>query len=198
MPEVKKPKPSEKLENKPKNEYNDTDIKVGPKTTTNIDGSPKGKAMAKSKYIKSNGVSYSSKEAQALMEKAADKVGVKLDKVVDVVKVRPGDGEFILEDGRRVLYLSEDLVQKGGDSALRQALHELGHAEDFQKVVTKGGYGKKVGKAWKAYMKKDYARDEVIADRLARMRMKKYFGGISEEIEESIKGYIKYWKNNIK
>jgi hypothetical protein len=128
------------------------------------------------------------RQAQALAAEAAELSGKRLCDLVDEVRVASGNSFFRIENGKRVLGISESVMRSPQRSRrLLDGMHEIGHAESY----AKRGYIPRKGST-------EALKAEVAVERLAILRMNKNYGNIAQSvIEESLKyqrEYFSLWR----
>ena len=134
----------------------------------------------------------------AAVNEAAVASGLAGRNLVDKVIVRAGNSAFTVEKGgRRILYLNEAVVgQANHGMLLREAAHELVHAQQYAKVLGKVG---DVERARRAFLVSSrsyrYAVDEVVAETLAQRRIQKYLGNLSNSTLEWSNDDIGTWRS---
>ena len=117
--------------------------------------------------------------------------------------VRPGKSGFWVDPltNRRIIYLNEKIVKGGSRSMLlREAAHELVHAEQFAKeIIRQGG---DVSAARRIFQTQSsvgfrYAVDEVVAEKLAQRRIASYLGRLSNPAQEWSERYLRDWRSKV-
>jgi hypothetical protein len=113
--------------------------------------------------------------------------------------VRAGNSAFTVENGgRRILYLNEAVVgQANHGMLLREAAHELVHAQRYAKALAKAGGD--VAQARQAFFISSrsyrYAVDEFVAETLAQRRIQNYLGNLSNSTLDWSNNYIREWRS---
>lgn len=144
-----------------------------------------------------------SSKAVAAVNEASIASGLQGRNLVDAVRVRAGRSGFWVDPAtnRRLLYLDESIVNGGSTSMLlREAAHELVHAQKFAKEVAR--FGGDVTAARRAFqtvnkMSYRYAVDEFVAETLAQRRVSKYLGSMSDSSLEWSNRYIQDWRTRV-
>ena len=120
-------------------------------------------------------------------------------KLVDTIRYEANSSSyFTVEAGKRVLTIGSAAFEKTRAGQLLEAAHELAHAQVFDRLVGKLGraaaeaeyFGPKY-----AFGTPLYAREEQVVERVARMRVRDYLGGLSPQQEAASTRYINSWKN---
>ena len=144
-----------------------------------------------------------SSKAVAAVNEASLASGLGGRNLVDGVRVRAGLSRFWVDPAtnRRFIFLDSSIVNGGSRSMLlREAAHELVHAEQFAKAVAR--HAGDVSTARLAFqgqskMSYRYAVDEVVAETLAQRRMSKYLGKLSDSTLEWSNRYIQDWRTRV-
>jgi len=134
----------------------------------------------------------------AAVNEAAGASGLVGRNLVDKVVVRAGNNALTVEKGgRRILYLNEGVVEQANHGMLlREAAHELVHAQQYAKLLGKVG---DVDQARSAFLVSGcsyrYAADEFVAETLAQRRIQKYLGNLSNSTLDWSNDYISTWRS---
>jgi hypothetical protein len=78
-----------------------------------------------------------------------------------------------------------------------EAGHEIAHVQQWHRTLRRiGDYEKAYEEFFvsKPFGSKGYAFDEMVAERLGRMRTKRYFGDVSPQQTGAATKYIEAWK----
>ena len=143
--------------------------------------------------------SSSSSRAVAAVNEASVASGLTGRNLVDKVLVRSANSAFkVQSNGRRILYLNKSVVnQSNHGMLLREAAHELVHAQQYAKLLARAGGN--VATARRAFNVSPrsyrYAVDEVVAETLARWRIGNYLGRFSQETLEWSNNYLRRWQS---
>ena len=96
------------------------------------------------------------------------------------------------KSNRRLLYLQSEVVNgRSRSMLLREAAHELVHAEQFAKAVVRNGGD--ISAARRVFQRPSIYReavDEVVAETVAQRRIGRYLGGLSESTLKWSNKYI--------
>jgi hypothetical protein len=119
-------------------------------------------------------------------------------KLVDVIRYEANSSSyFTVEAGQRVLTIGSAAFEKTHAGQLMEAAHELAHAQVFDRLVGKLGRAAAEAdyfSAKYAFGTPLYAREEQLVERLARMRVRDYLGGLTPQQEAASTRYINSWK----
>ncbi|MDA8021149.1 MAG: hypothetical protein MPN21_27240, partial [Thermoanaerobaculia bacterium] len=139
--------------------------------------------------------------AREILEEASQSAGLKLENLVDDITVSHGPSQFLMNgSGHLMLNLNRGQLLKGHGWALRDAYHELAHAQLFHRIrISK--FGGKRGAAWRyvsspkrRFGTSYYAREELVADRYARWMLRQHSGAVSPQLSWSIQQYLDFWQ----
>ena len=139
--------------------------------------------------------------AREILEEASQSAGLNLGDLVDDVAVSHGPSQFFMNrSGQLTLNLNRGQLLKGHGWALRDAYHELAHAQLFDRIRVSKFRGKR-GAAWRyvssskrRFGSSYYAREELVADRYARWMLRQHHGGASPQLGWSIQQYLDFWQ----
>jgi hypothetical protein len=143
-----------------------------------------------------------SSKAVAAVNEASIAMGLAGRNLVDKIVVRSGNSAFtVLRDGRRILYLSKDVVdQPNLGRLLLEAAHELVHAQQYAKLLAR--YGGNIDAARQAFLVSSrtykYAVDEVVAETLARRWITQYLGKLSDSTLKRSDDYLRLWRSLVR
>ena len=138
--------------------------------------------------------------AEAMVSEAARASRIPdVTKLVDTIRYEANSSSyFTVEAGKRVLTIGSAAFEKTRAGQLLEGAHELAHAQVFDRLVSKLGraaaeaeyFGPKY-----AFGSPQYAREEQVVERVARMRVRDYLGGLNPQQEAASTRYINSWKN---
>lgn len=139
------------------------------------------------------------------VNKLVDEAGkaANIDNIYDLVDsvsyISKGSSNFYVDDlGMRYLEISSEAFRNTRAGQLIDASHELVHAQQYNKLLN--SFGGKVKVAREEFFENryfgswQYAKGEVVAERLARHRVRSYLGGLSPQQETSSARYIASWR----
>jgi hypothetical protein len=119
---------------------------------------------------------------------------------VDDISYAVGDSSsFYVDDvGVRYLQISSDVFGKTKAGQLIEASHEIVHAQQYAKILNNlNGDAKAASNIFNSYnfgsMK--YAWDEMVAEKLAMLRVKSHLGGLTPQQIGHTTRYVNNWKS---
>jgi hypothetical protein len=135
----------------------------------------------------------------SLVDEAANASGVEdIYKYVDEVTYETGSSYFDVRGGVRQLNIGSNAFSKTRAGQLIEASHEIGHAKVFDKLVKKLGFDAAYKEGFlnpeRNFGQRLYAREEQLVERLARWRVRKYLGGLTQQQSTASKKYIDSWR----
>lgn len=144
------------------------------------------------------GMGARSARAQAIMEEAAKVVGVELSSLVDDVRYSTAGSYFTVDwANRRIVYLGPNAFKRNAVGQLTEGVHELTHAQVFDKMVQKWGFTTALDECFTEYRVIGqplstalYAKEERLVERLARWRVRRYLGSLTPQQEAASTRYI--------
>jgi hypothetical protein len=138
-----------------------------------------------------------------LLDEASRAAGVRLSDLVDEVRYAQGRSYFDLIGSKRVMVIGSDAFGKTRAGQLIEGSHEIGHAQVFDRLVRKLGFTAAVHDDFsptRGFGTSIYAREEVLVERLALGRVRRYLGRITPQQEaastRSINGWRPVWTGN--
>ncbi len=140
-----------------------------------------------------------SNRVSALVAEAAKASGIgNIQNLVDVILYTTGYSSFDVIGGTRILAIGSTMFRRTKAGQLMEAAHELVHAQQWAKTLKRFGGNETAAYhgffTLKPFGSRGYAFDEVVAERLARMRMRRYLGGLSSQQEGVSTRYINEWR----
>lgn len=130
------------------------------------------------------GTGSRSARVSSLVDEAAAASGIDdLARYVDDVVYDPAGSYFTVENGHLILSIGHSAFARTRTGQLLEAGHELVHAQQFERFMTRGGYKSVDDAADHFFTVSDriYARQERVAEHLSRLRIRKYLGGMSPQ-----------------
>jgi hypothetical protein len=132
-----------------------------------------------------------------LLDDASRASGVQLSDLVDEVRYVQGSSYFEVIRSQRVMVIGSDAFGKTRAGQLIEGAHEIGHAQVFDRLVRKMGFTTAVidyfGHA-RGFGTSLYAQEEVLVERLARWRVRRYLGGLTPQQAAASTRYINEWR----
>jgi len=143
-------------------------------------------------------------DALGLFDRAARASGIRdtgalVDKVVFSRTVENSAFDFI--GGKRVMTISESVFNKTRAGQLIEVAHEFKHAQQFERFAARfpGTYAEAAEEFFRgSFAARNYARQEVIAETVARSRVKRFLGGLSDAEWARSQKYIRKWLSRIR
>ena len=138
--------------------------------------------------------------ANAAVREAQIASGLGGQDLFDVIQARAGQSGFTIDKaGRRILFISTSVLDDPNiGMLLREAAHELVHAQQYQKLLTSlGGDWKQARYIFIVVNHQGtlrYAIDEAVAETLARQRIQVYLGKLSNRTIEWSNLYLLKWR----
>jgi hypothetical protein len=133
----------------------------------------------------------------ALLGEASRASGVRLSNLVDEIRYVQGSSYFDVVGNTRVLAIGSDAFGKTRAGQLIEGAHEIAHAQVFERLVSQQGFGNAVNDyfgAARGFGTWLYAREEVLVERIALGRVRRYLGGLTPQQEAASIRYIKTWR----
>jgi len=134
---------------------------------------------------------------ESIVREAARVSRVDMGSLVDDVVYDPKGSYFTVTSGRRVLSLGDSAFGRTGSGQLMEAAHEIVHAQQFQRFAARQFAGQSVDDAAAAFFSvsdRVYARQERVAEYLARLRVHKEGGGVTPQQWGASTKYIEGWR----
>lgn len=130
--------------------------------------------------------------ARQLVADAAEAAGLEVADFVDEVKYWRDCSKFDLVDDKRIIFIGEAALVKSPPGRLIEALHELGHAEVFSKRVARFGWDRAIDDTFYGICAHGplYYYEEQVVERLARMRARRYLGGLTPQPQGASTRYL--------
>jgi len=130
--------------------------------------------------------------AKAIIDEAAQAVGIKLSNYIDDVVFTTGNAPFFtVINGRRVIALNKSTLRKTSAGQLIDAVHELSHARHARKL----GYQKYMQMYGASIANR--ARIEVLVESRALNTVRRYFGELTPQQKSWSSRYIKDWEKYV-
>ena len=137
--------------------------------------------------------------ATELADEAARASGLRsIYDVVDEVRYVRGASYFSVVDERRVLHVGSNAFGRTRAGQLMEVSHEIVHAQQWQRALRRSDGNFEA--AYEEFFENQpfgsagYAFDEMVAERLARMRVRRFLGDLSPQQAGTATRYINYWR----
>jgi hypothetical protein len=163
----------------------------------------KGNKRMRKKNSHTPGTEPRSKRLEALVAEAAKASGIaNVYDFVDQVTYTTSYSHFDVVGGVRVLAIGKSVFRRVKAGQLMEVAHELVHAQQWAKTLKR--FGGNYNAAYfafftlKPFASRGYAFDEIVAERLARMRVQRYMGGLSSQQIGVSTRYINEWRAILK
>jgi hypothetical protein len=126
-----------------------------------------------------------SQRVQSIVDEAARASGINdVSRLVDDVIYNPAGSYFTVQNGRRILSLGDSAFGRTRTGQLLEAAHEIVHAQQFQRFAARRFAGQSIDDAADAFFSvsdRIYARQERVAEHLARLRISRHVGGLTPQ-----------------
>ncbi|MBS0265750.1 MAG: hypothetical protein JSS02_27715, partial [Planctomycetes bacterium] len=132
----------------------------------------------------------------ALLDEASRASAVRLADLVDEVRYVQGSSNFDVVNGQRILSIGSDAFGKTHAGQLIEGVHEIGHAQFFDKLVRAKGFAaaeQEYFSLQRSFGTPLYGREEAIVERLARWRVRRHLGELTPQQEAASTKYIRGW-----